>query len=342
MEMRASHEPHEATEPNRPLIHIGLHKTGTTWLQKNVFGSGRFGFGHWNQELFERRKYKGVWEDYPPDFDAEKVREYFTDRLTTPAGVQPVISSEKFSGNPLFGGYDRYDIAHRLAKIFPEARVLICIREQRSIIRSSYFQFINAGGMIGLDDYISGRDTRGPSFRLDHFRYDVLLELYRSLFGAENVLVLAYEELRRYPLNYANRLLAFCKLRQIETFPVDLLDVVHKSASPTAVSVRRRLNLFMRRDYVNGFTPLGSDLGQHVGERICRAFDLGIFEASNRQISKAWDKIIEARTAGFFRESNIRTAELTGIDLRSFGYAMSSNDERSPNPSVTRNILGRN
>ena len=98
----------------------------------------------------------------------------------------------------------------------------------------------------------------------------------------------------------------------------------------------------MRRDYVNGFTPLGSDLGQHVGERICRAFDLGIFEASNRQISKAWDKIIEARTAGFFRESNIRTAELTGIDLRSFGYAMSSNDERSPNPSETRNILGRN
>jgi hypothetical protein len=329
MEVRAGDEVHEAFNSTSPLIHIGLHKTGTTWLQKNVLGSSRFGFGHWNRELFERRKYQDVWKDYPPDFDAEKLREHFADRLTTPAGVQPVLSSEKFSGNPLFGGYDRYDIAHRLAKIFPEARVLICIREQRSIIRSSYIQFINAGGLIGLDEYISGKETRGPSFRLDHFRYDVLLELYRSLFGAENVLVLAYEELRRDPLNYVNRLLAFCKLRQIETLPVDVLDVVHKSASPTAISIRRRLNLFMRRDYVNGFTPLGSDLGQHVGERICRAFDWRIFEASNQQVSKAWDKVIEARTADFFRESNTRTAELTGIDLRSFGYAMSFNDDRS-------------
>ena len=329
MEVHASDELYEAINPNSPLIHIGLHKTGTTWLQKNVFGSGQFGFGHWNTELFERRKYRDVWMDYPPDFDAEKLREYFAERLTTPAGVLPVLSSEKFSGNPFFGGYERYDIAHRLAKIFPEARVLICIREQRSIIRSSYFQFINAGGMIGLDDYISGRDTRGPSFRLDHFRYDALLELYRTLFGAENVLVLAYEELRRDPLSYVNRLLSFCKLRQIEEFPVDLLEVVHKSASPTAVGIRRRLNLFMRRDYVNGFTPLGSDLGQHVGERICKAFDWGIFEASNRKVSKAWDEIIEARTADFYRESNVRTAELTGIDLRSFGYAMSSKNERS-------------
>ena len=50
----------------------------------------------------------------------------------------PVISHERLSGYPHSGGHDSKEIAHRLAAVFPNAKVVIVIREQKSMILSNY------------------------------------------------------------------------------------------------------------------------------------------------------------------------------------------------------------
>jgi hypothetical protein len=61
-------------------------------------------------------------------------------------GLIPMVSSERLSGNPHSGGYDSAVLAERLHQVFPGARVLVMIREQRSMILSSWAQYVRVGG----------------------------------------------------------------------------------------------------------------------------------------------------------------------------------------------------
>ncbi len=308
-----------------PLIHIGLHKTGTTWLQNSILPQAKHGLAHWNNQLRLGNKFREIFLTYKADFDAKAIRTYYDNQRTAGNndGLVPVISSERLSGNPHLGGYDRYEIANRLAAMFPEARIAIGIREQRSMIRSCYSQFVNGGGLMRLEDYIKDKTGRGPSFTLNHFRYDALLDLYGGLFGKENVVVLPYEELRSDPVAYLNRLMRFCKLEPVTTLTEEEFEPVHPSAGCTSTNVQRMLNIFMHPDILNGFTPLGSRIGDRIGEKISASFNSKLFAGRDKKLSQEWRRIIEARVGDFYRASNRATTKLTGINLKGMGYAVS-------------------
>jgi hypothetical protein len=84
----------------------------------------------------------------PFDFDAATVRSEFEPMLADAEreGLLPIVSFPRLSGHPYSGGYDSRPIADRIAQVFPEARILIVIREQRSTIVSTYKQYVHAGG----------------------------------------------------------------------------------------------------------------------------------------------------------------------------------------------------
>ena len=70
-----------------------------------------------------------------------------------------MVSFPRLSGHPYSGGYDSRMIADRVAEVFPEARILIVIREQRSMIVSTYKQYVNAGGEARLSTSSSRRSS---------------------------------------------------------------------------------------------------------------------------------------------------------------------------------------
>src|SRR5215218_14466 len=111
----------------RPLLHIGYHKTGTTFLQRRVFPEPGFSLVAGAKAL----RPAFVVGD-PFGFDPMLVRETFRPAIekVRERDLVPVLSAERLSGNPHSGGYDSKQIAERLAATFPEARVLIVIREQ--------------------------------------------------------------------------------------------------------------------------------------------------------------------------------------------------------------------
>jgi len=237
--------------------------------------------------------------------------------------LSPVVSFERFSGNPFSGGYDSKEIADRLVQVFPGARVLVIVREQRSMIVSTYKQYVREGGALPPSKFIrppTSRSMRVPWFDLRHFEYHRLLAYYRSLFGPESVLALTYEQFVADPRAFVAELASFAG-RPLDDATLSSLPFDSKTnpgPPATAIAARRRLNGLGVRSDLNPAPPLASPVFWRLGKQIDR------MSLAPRRIVVAEEKKLRqtvAKNVGdMYVESNRRTAELTGIDLGEYGW----------------------
>jgi hypothetical protein len=260
---------------------------------------------------------------HPSAFDYEPpvARRFFVEELRRVLDEDkvPVLSHERLSGSPHSGGHDSKELAHRLAATFPEARVLIVIREQRSIVLSTYRQFVRVGGAASLKNYISHPRGFGrvPLFEPDFFEYHKLIDCYQSLFGPDRVLALPFEVLASNPDLFVDSIVGFAGAKDPGVLPPEARNA---GLSPLAVGVKRRFNLLFVRDTVNPAAPF--DLRSWRGrlERAIELTDRRVPTVVRRMGNKRAKRFIGDALSGRFRESNRITASLTGIDLAAFGY----------------------
>lgn len=135
----------------RLVLHVGVHKTGTTFLQRSYWAS-----------------HPRVIMPLPPDVFARSVLDGGTasrDELyrtvdvamsTAVSGSVVVLSSERMWGSPHAGCYDRWILGDRLAEWFPYAHVLVHLREQTAAIASMYRQYVWETGSKSLVAYLHG------------------------------------------------------------------------------------------------------------------------------------------------------------------------------------------
>lgn len=313
---------------SRLLIHIGYHKTGTTWLQRRLFPRTDLGL------TLSHAKAAVVGPLITPnalDFDPVACRAAFEPELRAAwsASLLPVISHERLSGEVHIGGRDSRDTAERLRATFPEARVLIGIREQREMIGSIYAQFVKGSGAWSLSHYLNPPVRAAVRFKYghfdpDHFRYDRLIAHYQRLFGRDGVVVLPYESFRADPVAFVSDLLRSAGLGvdpgTLASLPFD--ERVNRSLSVLGTAFKRRLNILCGPRTGFNTTPLWP--GDHA--RNMRLRDLAF--RVDRRLPDSWKKAAEARVrkriadqfAGYYADSNARTAALTGLDLASLGY----------------------
>jgi Sulfotransferase family len=325
--------------PGRLLIHIGYMKTASTWLQRYLFGDTATGFG-WLQTNGDR---PGRPDRESPvrklvslsslAVDTESLRDDFAGLVGSVegTGLVPVISSERLSGSPFSGGHDSAEIAERLVSVFPEARVLAVIREQESMIVSTYKHYVKVGGVVSLAQFIDlprSSKLHVPWFQLDFFEYDRLLRHYYDLFGAERVLVLAHEEFARDPASFVAKIARFAELpvnaEQLESLPFDRTP--KRSLSSAAIGVRRRLNRLAVRTDVNPAPLIEAPLAYRAVRRATRdnwvdkRVDGAFPQWVHRRLDSNLRRIAAEAVGDRYRESNRATAELTGIDLSSYGW----------------------
>src|SRR5262245_38096884 len=185
---------------NRVTIHIGLPKTATTTLQQNVFAShpGIFYLGpKANYPEFDKVMNGLCGADglnYDPELGCRVI-----EKLLAPAkhaGKPLVVSHEAIGAQ----GRDRRLKAERLKALFPDARIVLTVRRPEDLLVSVYLQWLKGFGgkrfeAPSLDVWLE-RDwqdaRRGNFLRL---QYEKLLELYRSMFGRMDVLLLFFEDL---------------------------------------------------------------------------------------------------------------------------------------------------
>jgi len=297
----------------QPLVHIGYHKTGTTWLQREVFSSSAAGFSQLGgaQRLIAVNAFS---------FKPRKVRKQMERRIgeVLDRGLTPVLSSERLSGAPHFGGYDSEIIADRLAAVFPNSRIMVVIREQKEMFLSIYKQYIRRGGAASLRQYLAApRDGYWmPQFRFEYLEYHRLISRYQDLFGARNVLVLPYELLRSRPGDFLAKVSGFMDMPPAEprNRPMNV------SLSALSLSLRRHANRYVVLDPVNPAPPFDFPRSHEILERSCRAVDAIAPKSLLERHERRWRHRAAREVGNRYSHSNARTAALTGLALRTFGY----------------------
>ncbi|MGA1631875.1 MAG: sulfotransferase, partial [Phycisphaerales bacterium] len=305
------------------LLHLGLHRTGSTWLQQRVF-DGRD--GRPTPMVPDRAESaRRIVLAREEDFDADELRRWLAERVESVrrAGGVPVLSNERFSGNPHSGWFDAQRTFDRLAEVLPEAKVLLVLREQRDLVRSLWLQYVRIGGPASLRDYLRAPDPgdhRAPCFDPSFLRFDRLVESLDRRFGREQVLAIPYDRLRQDPRDFLARIGAFLGT---EIPPPEHAEAkVYASPGFVAASLQRRVNLWCVRSTLHRAPPLPSPrLARLSGVLASVAGRLAspLLESSRRRAAAA---LVEARLAEVpgLRESNARLAERIGEDLRGFGW----------------------
>lgn len=304
-----------------PLVHIGYYKTGTTWLQREVFDHPASGFVRIPLGVIRDLLITPNALDFDESVTKDGLRAHVAPILE--ANGCPVLSFERLSGSPYSGGYDSSELAGRIRRSIPDARVLIVLREQQEIILSTYLQYVRMGGTSTLERFLCPpHDGRIPLFHLDHFRYDRLIARYQALFGAPNVCVLAYEQLRRDAQWF---------LRQISAFagcPPAPDDVVRSrkqnlSLRATGTALLRWLNhVFGPPTSLNPrmFAPFSNKPPSAV--RAVSALTRPVPRPVDRRYEQRLQRTVAQMTSGYFSESNRRTTERTGLELDALGYEL--------------------
>lgn len=175
------------------LIHVGLNKTATSWLQREVFPKlpgiqviGRHGRG--DREVIEAVKAM----QYDPAWEAGGLRRAVMARTS---GGRPLLSDEGLASTLRYRDASHHrDATERLRAEFPNASVLIVVRRQADLLLSSHRQYVKLGGSASLQTFCSGDAL--PGFRYDPALFDLdrIVATYEDLF--DEVVVVAYEQFR--------------------------------------------------------------------------------------------------------------------------------------------------
>ncbi|PIL21171.1 hypothetical protein P775_05680 [Puniceibacterium antarcticum] len=254
-------------------------------------------------------------------FDPDGMRALISDRLSTVAESEvPVISSEILSGHPFQGGHESDVYAERLARIAPDARILISIRSQLRILPSVYMQYLLRGGTMPWEQFFEGTDEPGYfGFTPQHFEYDHLVAQYQSLFGAGNVHVLTQERLQKDMDGAARAVADFAGNGGFAALSAASRRVDAASYPEYGAPVLRRIN-HVQSSTLNpapllnlGTTPKG--LYKIAGYVLKRPF-LAKLLAGRKPVSDH----VRRRFAGRFHDSNLRLARLATHPLDLEGY----------------------
>ncbi|PKR77786.1 hypothetical protein CEY16_07595 [Halalkalibacillus sediminis] len=218
-------------------LHLGYHKTATTFLQKKIFSKLKevryIKHKPIKQELYDLRVRK-LSEDR-----VKEIRNKF-DSLGK-ENRPTLISYEGWSGSPFKRAKPKKSvkILKDLRRVFPEdlydVRIIIGIREQVQLITSLYIQHLHMGGTQKVEDYIQKLEDHEV---LDQYKYNEYLNSVEKVFGMKPY-VLIYENLRKDENEYLLQLLNYMGVNKI---PKYTQDEVNKSYGVLQAKLARRLN----------------------------------------------------------------------------------------------------
>lgn len=314
------------------IVHIGYHKTGTTWFQKHLYPHAT------SHRYIDRERVRHAFmEDDAFGFDPARVPE----RLGATPDENIILCEEGLSGylhnGGLLGHFSKA-VAERLHQALPDATIVIFVRSQPEMAASCYQQYIRGGGTHSArrylfpDLYLHGAASmsyRVPRFSFDHLDYLPLIETYAALFGRERVKVYAYEAMRADPAGF------------IDGFKRDLgIEVAHDTAvdrrengsyALPLIALARALNLFTYRTVADKHylfhIPYWYTVRRALLESLNRSGLFGRAPTAERLIGGDVVAWIRHR----YWESNAALARRFALPLAALGYPVAK-----PNQPVER------
>ena len=175
------------------FIHIGLHRTGSTFLQKKIFSAvGDAKILQFNDQKTLRNEFDDLILIPPPFFDEgpvfQRIHAGFVEN------EYRGLSAEGLSGmnQGYFSGSQVAFICQRLRALFEPKKILIVVRSHRSYLISNYLADIRHGSTLDFPAWIARREENRE---LGFCKFTPLVKLYMDAFGSSRVKVIPFESM---------------------------------------------------------------------------------------------------------------------------------------------------
>jgi hypothetical protein len=167
------------------ILHIGIHKTGTTFLQWNVF---HFVDANFLWHIFYKSWLKDVLKlNKNPNY--KKIKEK-SDKILSKDKVN-ILSEENVHCYQFSKDDTRFERLDRIKKIFPKAKIIFGTREKEENLVSWYVEYVAVGGTLDFQGFL---DNYMNMNKLD---YESYIEKLNEYYGKENVFVYSLDDLRK-------------------------------------------------------------------------------------------------------------------------------------------------
>ena len=247
------------------IFHIGYQRTGSTWLQKGLFpllSSHVFSVKSAQWKIFHATSINDLSNCYPELNDQDTRNKIIID------------SEEGISG----GRYTDYlQMPRKISWINRNAKILIVLRSQFTMLPSLYYLYVKKGGSTSANDYCNMVIENNKLNYLDMYNS------YLDYFPKENIKILFFEDLVASPTLYAEDLLSWMECPIPETIPGERFKNPKTTALQT--SLCRRINSWMNIDkfHRNSQKQKNSELTNALARRsrVLKIINTG-FELSGR------------------------------------------------------------
>jgi sulfotransferase family protein len=298
------------------VVHIGYHKTASTWLQFYVFPylAGLC----YHDPLLGRVATNLATAESGSFFGADC--RLLLRQIARRSGGRLLLSHEGLSGS-LWDGYGSgLRTAERLRRVLPGARILVFVRRQQDMLRSIHAQYVNEGGTRTLRDFVESQELEGCRFSLRHLEYDQLVEHYVNLFGGARIWVVPYEYLRAEPERFLAEL---CELlgttltaKVGHTWP-------NRSLPKPTLWLLRSWNRLFHASRFNAHPLVFPVRGSRHARRLLQGADPIIRPVLWNGTGKREARLL-ANLATGFADSNQRLQRFCRYSLASWGYTLPS------------------
>jgi hypothetical protein len=228
----------------KTLLHIGYPKTASTWFQRYFYPNIE-NICYMDRYIIQQK----LLTPGPFEFYRDNVKKFFQSY----DNKRIAICEELLIGRLRAGGLKGFmtkEIGHRLYDIFPDADIVIFIRNQIDIIASSYMQYVKAGGNYSVDRFLFHKGFKHKDYHdlvllnFAYFEYDKVVEFYSNLFNKDNVHVYLYEDFlhnnKMFLKDYINKF----KLK-IDIDDIDY-NIANRGYRKGLMPMKRVLNAFTR------------------------------------------------------------------------------------------------
>jgi hypothetical protein len=317
-----------------PIVHIGFHKTATSWFQAFVYPNVT------SHRMIGRDLARSIFMDSDAfDFDPDVARarlELDGDR------APPLICEEELSGVLHIGAASTYiakEVASRLHATLPDAQIVIFVRAQADAAASWYMQYLKEGGTASArrylfpDEYLfPGRLMRFKTARFDFSQLDYsgLVAAYDALFGRDRVHVFTFEELGR------DRVGVLADMQHRLGFELSGEEVpaerVNSAFRRGLVPLARAFNLFTGRQVANKRTLVHVPFWFRARLELLEWLDTAPLFGPRSTASSVFDAATRRWIEQRFARSNRWLAERTGRNLGALGYGVADEDQPVPQP----------
>lgn len=194
-------------------IHLGLHKTASTFFQKKLYPSYRdFNYLHLRDKSSLSAFNQYVLRENDLFFSTKVAKKLFfrsLDKNELSKFKKITLCEEQFSGFPLHDAYNRKIIFDRLHKLFPKAKYILVLRNQKDFILSMYAEYLKKGGQESIENFLSVKKTNLNFSRGSYLQYYSYIKYIVSIVGGANIKVLYYEDMKSEPSSFFQSLLSF-------------------------------------------------------------------------------------------------------------------------------------